>query len=217
MDPCHGRVLADAAMSRSQKPKTAADPFDAAYYQRFYEDQTTAVSDLPAVRRLCTFVLAYLDFLELRVRTVLDMGCGIGHWATAMRQARPRIRYTGIEWSQHLCDRFGWTRGSVVDHTPGKTFDLVVCQGVLQYLDDRQAARAITNLARCCHGALYVEALTVGDWRHNCDRTVTDGDVNLRTANWYRQRLRRHFVAIGGGLFVRKTASVTLFELEGMA
>ncbi|MBK8101000.1 MAG: class I SAM-dependent methyltransferase [Planctomycetes bacterium] len=206
-------------MSRSHKPRTEnadADPFDAAYYRRFYEDQTTAVSDLAAVQRLCTFVLAYLDFLELRLRSVLDMGCGVGHWRTALRQARPRIRYSGIEWSQHLCERFGWTRGSVVDHAPGKTFDLVVCQGVLQYLDDRQAARAIANLARCCHGALYVEALTVGDWRHNCDRTVTDGEVNLRPANWYRQRLQRHFRAIGGGLFVRKTAPVTLFELEGM-
>ncbi len=90
-----------------------------------------------------------------------------------------------------------------------------MCQGVLQYLDDRAAAKALANLARWTDGALYVEALTARDWRHNCDRTRTDGDVHLRPGDWYRRRLARHFLAGGGGVFVSKKSGVTLYELEG--
>jgi len=53
-------------------------------------------------------------------------------------------------------------------------FDLVVCYDVMQYLDDRTAARAITSLGRLTRGLLYISALTARDWRENCDRTRTD-------------------------------------------
>ena len=78
-----------------------------------------------------------------------------------------------------------------------------------------QAAKALANLARWTDGALYLEALTARDWRHNCDRTRTDGDVHLRSGEWYRKRLGKHFLAGGGGVFVAKTAGFTLYELEG--
>ena len=78
---------------------------------------------------------------------VLDLGCGMGHWRTALEKLAPKARHRGVEYSDYLCERFGWEKGSAVDFAPGRTFDLVVCQGVLQYLDDRAAARAIDNLA----------------------------------------------------------------------
>lgn len=168
------------------------------------------------------------DFLRLMaarwrlsaVHEVLDVGCGVGHWRTAAAELWPKARYHGVEFSAHLCERFGWTRGSVVDLDPAAAlgraaFDLVVCQGVLQYLDSRAAARALQNLARWTDGALYLEALTARDWRENCDRTRTDGDVHLRSAAFYRRRLARDFQTCGGGVFVSRRAGVTLFELEG--
>jgi len=196
------------------------DRFDADYYRRFYGDARSRVSDLEAVKKLASFVAGYLRFLDVPVRSILDVGCGLGHWQRAAAELWPRARYHGVEHSEHLCARFGWTQGSIVDFDAdaafgASRFDLVICQGVLQYLDDRQAARAIGNLAKWCEGALYLEALTALDWRRNCDQARTDGNVHLRSGAWYRQRLLRRFVSCGGGVFCSKTAGTTLFELEG--
>lgn len=191
--------------------------FDRAYYRRFYEDRRTAVGSAAATARLCGFVAAYVRYLGLPVRSVLDLGCGLGWWRPALKAHWPRASYLGVEFSTYLCERHGWTHGSAVDFDPGRQFDLVICQGVLQYLDDRAAASALRNLARLCRSALYLEALTQRDWRQNVDRRVTDGAVNLRPGVWYRRRLARAFVNCGGGVFVRRTAGASLFELETLA
>jgi len=210
--------------SKARDPSETGSPagqrFDADYYRRFYADPKTRVSDRTAVQKLATFVSGYLQYLDVPVRSILDVGCGVGNWQLAARKVWPRARYHGLEHSAHLCQRFGWTQGSVVDFDArtlrtDAQFDLVVCQGVLQYLDDRAAARAIDNLGKWCRGALYLEALTSLDWRQNCDRTRTDGEVHLRTGGWYQKRLREHFLDCGGGVFTSRSAGVTLFELEG--
>ena len=209
-----------AQRSRSPVRTTStAERFDADYYQRFYVDPRTRVSDRATVKKLAEFVAGYLRYLDVPVRSILDVGCGQGHWRGASAAVWPRAKYHGVEHSSYLCEQFGWTQGSVVDLAPRKatgqsSFDLVVCQGVLQYLDDRDAGRAIGNLAKWCRGALYLEALTTLDWRQNVDRTRTDGDVYLRSGAWYRAQLDRHFVACGGGVFCSRRAGVALFELE---
>ena len=93
-------------------------------------------------------------------------------------------------------------------------FELVVCYDVLQYLDDRSAARAMANLARLTLGVLYLSALTTRDWRENCDRTRTDRDVHLRDAAWYVSRLKRNFRSIGAGFWVRRGAPLVTWEME---
>lgn len=191
--------------------------FDAAYYRRYYQNRRTAVGSPADTQRLSDFVATYLRYLRLPVRSVLDLGCGLGWWRDALHRHFPRASYLGVEYSQYLCDRHGWTQGSAADFDPGRQFDLVVCQGVMQYLDDKAAAAALRNVARLCRGALYLEALTRRDWRQNCDRDTTDGKVNLRTGEWYRRRLLRAFHNCGGGMFVRRSAPVTLFELETLA
>lgn len=199
-----------------RSPSDASDGarFDADYYARFYGAEETRVAGQAETARLVRFVAGYLDYLQLPVHRVLDMGCGIGLWQAPVAEAFPEASYTGVEVSAYLCETHGFQRGSADTYRGRGLFDLVVCQGVLQYLDDARAEAAIDNLCRLCRGALYLEALTREDWAEHVDQERTDGDVHKRLASWYRRRLAADFIAIGGGLFLKKTAPVTLFSLE---
>ncbi|MDD9944731.1 MAG: class I SAM-dependent methyltransferase [Myxococcales bacterium] len=188
--------------------------FDAEYYERFYESHASQVSSVAEVERLARFVAAYLAHLELPVRRLLDMGCGLGRWRTIAEDLWPKANYVGVEISPYLCEKYGWQQGSADQYRGRGRFDLIVCQGVLQYLGRQAAQRAVANLARLCRGVLYVEVLTREDWEHNCDQERTDGDVYLRPAAFYREALRQHFTALGGGLYLSRDALVTLYELE---
>jgi SAM-dependent methyltransferase len=193
---------------------SASARFDKRYYDRYYRNRRTRVGSARETAVLGRFVCAYLAHLGQPVRRVLDAGCGLGHWRNVIADCHPRASYTGIEVSEYLCRELGWTRASIADYRPRGRFDLVVCQGVLQYLDDRAAAAAITNLGRLCRGALYIEVLTAEDWRDNCDRRATDGKVHLRPARWYRRRLERDFRVCGGGVFLHRDSGAVLYALE---
>lgn len=192
----------------------ASSRFDDAYYRRYYLAPDTRVSMRVQTARLARFVFAYLRYLEQPVQRVLDAGCGLGWWRTQLRRHHPRAHYHGIEISAYLCERFGWERASIAVFDADTPFDLVICQGVMQYLGDDDARSAIAGVERLCRGALYLEALTKEDWDGNVDRARTDSDVYLRPASWYRRQLAAGFVNVGGGLFLSRRSAVVLFELE---
>jgi len=188
--------------------------FDARFYQRYYVDPRTRVASRADAVRLGRFVCAYTAYLGFTVKRVLDAGCGLGHLRGPVREFFPRARYVGLETSDYLCRRHGWVKQSVAQYAPEAPFDLVLCHDVLQYLADREAVRALVNLARLCRGALYFSVLTAEDWRRNADRARTDSGVRLRPAAWYKTRLARHFRPLGGGLLVRRGYQPLLWELE---
>lgn len=187
--------------------------FDRAYYDRWYRNDETRTFMTEYTPVIVRFVLAYLDYLEVEVKTVLDAGCGLGHWGTALKDLDRDVRYHGLETSDYLCRELGWERGSIADYQAKEPFDLVVCQGVLQYLSDAECKAAIDNLATLCSQALYLEVLTRRDARENCIPERTDTDVYLRKGKWYRKRLGEHFVNLGGGLFLSRTCAATCYEL----
>jgi len=188
--------------------------FDRAFFQRYYGNARTRVADSGDAERLAALIGGATRYLEARVQRILDAGCGVGLLqAPLLRQFRG-ASYLGLEVSEYVCRRYGWTQASVVDFAPRTPFDLVVCHDVLQYLDDREAARAIANLARLSRGFLYLSVLTAGDWRHHADPLRTDRDVHLRSADWYRRRLRRGFRHLGFGLYARRGHTPLTWELE---
>jgi len=156
--------------------------FDKAYYDRFYHEPATRSSTPQAARKQAAFIKAYLDQLNLKVLSILDIGCGIGSLLRAIGRSYPRANLKGVEHSCYACNRFGWQRGSVIDYG-GPQADLVLCNDVVPYLDDEDAAEAIQNLARLTETVLFFGALTREDWP-NCDQARTDDLQHLRSDFW---------------------------------
>jgi 2-polyprenyl-3-methyl-5-hydroxy-6-metoxy-1,4-benzoquinol methylase len=198
------------------RPATAAAPmrFGREYYRRYYFDPHTAVVTRNEAQARARLIAALSLHAGISVRRILDAGCGTGMLRAALMPLLPRAEYVALESSAYLCRRYGWTSGSIEDYRARSSFDLVICYDVLQYLDDPAAARALANLGRLCRGVLYFSALTRFDFEHNCDRSRTDADVQLRSARWYRSRLQRSFQEAGLGFWLRRGAVFTLWELE---
>jgi predicted TPR repeat methyltransferase len=190
--------------------------FDKAFYDRYYRNRRTRVVTPAEMARRAALIVAFVRQAELRVRRILDAGCGLGLMREPLLRGLPGARYTGLEPSAYLCERHGWEQGSLATWMPRRPFDLVVCYDVLQYLDLREARAAMRALGRLCSGVLHFSALTLEDWREHCDRRRTDRDVHLRSADWYRSRLRGDFVNAGSGMFVRQGAPVHLWALEAL-
>ena len=189
--------------------------FDEAYYQRFYFDKKTSVVDPQHMERLGTFVCSYLQYLRIPVRRVLDVGCGIGLWRDVVARHFPNASYHGVEFSEYLCERYGWERGSVVDYRSTQPYDLVICQGVLPYLSPADLQRALHNLGQLSCGALYLEAVTREDYeRDTIDEDLTDPRLLRHRAQLYRRGLSGNFTSLGGGLWLSHRAEVPMFELE---
>ena len=188
--------------------------FDARFYQRFYMNPHTRVTTRAEMARRAGMIAALVKQLELPVKQILDAGCGLGWLRAPLLKAFPGATYVGLEVSEHLCREHGWIQESLAKYRPRARFDLMICYDVMQYLSDREAVQALANIGRLSRGALYFHAPTLEDWRDNADRSTSDADVNLRSADWYRSRLARHFEHAGFGIHVRRGVPWGQWELE---
>jgi len=193
---------------------SAPDRFDEAYYTRHYTGRSR-VHSAREIARLASGVTGLAEWLGLELERVLDVGAGPGLWRDWFRRHRPRVRYRSTDFSPYACARYGHERRDLSRWRSRERHDLVVCQGVLQYLDDAAAARAIENLGRMCRGLLYLEAITARDLRETVDREATDLAIHARSGAWYRKALAPWFVQVGAGLWASRSAGLVLYELEG--
>ena len=198
--------------SRAEAGRAA--PFDRDYYRRFYFNPRTAVATREEMRSRARLIAALTAHAGLPVRRILEAGCGTGMLRAALRRLLPSAHYVALEASEYLCERYGWQHGRIEAYRARLPFDLVICYDVLQYLDKRAAQRALENFGRLCRGVLYFSALTGLDLERNCDPLRTDANVHLRSAHWYRVRLKRRFREAGLGFWLRRGAPLTLWELE---
>ena len=168
-------------MSKTLDP----NQFDQEFYDRFYVRPETRSSSPAEFARLSRFVLSYLEYLEIPLTEVLDLGCGLGRWRDALTAYDSTIHYTGVDVSPYLCQTHGWIESSVTEFRSRKKYDLVICQDVLPYLSQRGIRDALANIARLCRGAVYLQILTAEDWKGNhCDRDRTDAAMNRIPAEW---------------------------------
>ncbi|AKV01693.1 Methyltransferase type 12 [Labilithrix luteola] len=191
-----------------------SETFDEAYYGRYYGEKRTRVHGPEEVARLCSAVTSFLDWWQFPIDTALDVGAGVGLWRDWFKKHRPKTKYRSVEVSKYACEQYGHELRDITKWHDKESYDLVVCQGVLPYLDDEQCAKAIENLAAMSGGFLYLEAITKSDIEEVCDDAKTDIKVHGRTGAWYRKRLERHFTPVGCGLWAKHDAPVLFYELE---
>jgi SAM-dependent methyltransferase len=190
--------------------------FDAEYYARHYHG-IDRVHSASQVGRLASGVAGLAAWLGVEVESVLDVGAGPGFWRAWFRRHRPAVRYVSTDLSPWACQRYGHRRRDISTWRPRARFDLVVCQGVLQYLDDEAAARALENLASACRGLLYLEVVTCRDLEEVVDAHRTDTAIQARTGSWYVQGLAPHFRQVGAGIWAARSAGLQFYELEAVA
>jgi SAM-dependent methyltransferase len=197
-------------VSKAQTPER----FGVEFYRRYYRNPKTRVVTPAEMPRRADLIAAFVRHAELPVRSMLDIGCGLGLMRAQLLRHFPKARYTGLEVSEYLCRRHGWQHGSAATFRAERPFDLVICYDVLQYLSSREAAAALRNLGALCAGVLHFGVLTEEDWNLYCDKRRTDRSVAIRRGRWYRSRLANEFINAGSGMFVRRGAPIHLWELE---
>lgn len=122
--------------------------FDEAYYHRFYESPQTRVVSPEEHANLASFVIGFARWNRLDLKSVLDIGAGIGLWKHWLEKHDKGIAYTGTEVSAAMCKKHGWLNRDIARWRDRKKHDLIICQGVLQYLPDPDVAPAVANIAR---------------------------------------------------------------------
>ena len=185
--------------------------FDDRYYRRFYGKG--GAHDREKVTHLATGVHHLALWWGMKVRSVLDIGAGMGMWRDWYREQHPEVRVRSIDVSEYACATWGHERRDIADWKPPRPFDLVVCHSVLQYVDDARVIRAIDHLGAATRNLLYLELPTTADLRHVVDPKGTDLQVHHRSGAWYRRHLHRHFRQIGAGLWVPH-GGIPMYELE---
>lgn len=186
--------------------------FDAGYYRRFYG--RGGVHDKRRIAHLASAVVSICSWWGVRPKSVLDIGAGPGLWRDWFRDNYPSIRVTSTDVSEYACRKYGHVQRDIATWQPTHPFDLVICHGVLQYLDDDEAERAIAHIAHATRHVLYLEVPTSHDFATVVDSSATDMLVHRRSGEWYRARLGVWFTQAGAGMWIRR-GSVILYELEG--
>ncbi len=188
--------------------------FDASYFRRFYESRRSRVYGEEQVDHLARGVTGFVQWFGGEVERVLDVGAGTGLWGAWFRLHMPDVRYRAIDVSEYACATYGHEQRDISSWKSRQKYDLLVCQGVLPYLDDVACNKAIANLAAMCRGFLYVEAITARDLRDVCDRARTDCRVRSRPASFYRRALAKGFEPLGCGLHHVRGGDKLFYELE---
>lgn len=206
--------MADRRRAATASSRTRPDDparFDHTYYDRFYGRD--GVHDDASIARLATAVHELAAWWGVQIRSVLDVGAGTGLWRDWYRATHPGVRVRSVDVSEYACRTWGHEQRDITVWRPSRRHDLVICHGVLHYVDDPAVERAITHLAAGTRHLLYLELPTAADLRDIVDPHRTDLDAYRRSGAWYRRHLSPHFRQIGAGLWTPHDG-IPMFELE---
>ena len=193
---------------------------------RLYRDEAAISADSypkAGSRKRRAFIKAIKFAGYIRGRDVIDVGCGGGFVAEAMRRVGGRA--VGLDLSARAIAYAG-------RHFPscefaccgieefleaGRSFDFVYCSEVIEHVPDAEAFAAA--LARLCRrgGRLFVTTPDIGHWRVPRDVLLWDAvdpprHVRYFTARSLASLLQRHGFAVRRKIFKLKPGLQLLAE-----
>jgi 2-polyprenyl-3-methyl-5-hydroxy-6-metoxy-1,4-benzoquinol methylase len=142
-----------------------------------------------------------------RALSVIDVGCGRGHFLDYLRAKRPHIRLAGVDLSQNEPrDQIEFYRGDILDLQLG-TFDVVVSLATIEHVPDVTGfAKSIHNL--CNPGGLaFVMTLDDGSLLYRASRLAWRLGVPVGFNRLYSAHHLHHFT---------HRSLVTLLERNGL-
>lgn len=188
--------------------------FDQAYYDKFYLSSKTRVISPEEHGHLARYVFEFAKYNGIELERVLDVGAGVGLWKRWIEKHAKNTEYVGTEVSKVMCDEHGFLNRDIARWRDRNQYDLIVCQGVLQYLPDPDIAPAVANLAAMSRGLTYIEVTTRLDLRERTDKERTDQKIFIRNGSYYKGILQKHFHQVGAGLWWTRELPPPFFELE---
>ena len=188
----------------------------ATYFRRFYGSRRSRVYSGEQVDQLARGVTGFVQWFGGEIESVLDVGAGTGLWGAWFRAQMPGVDYRAIDVSEYACATYGHERKDISSWRGRKKHDLVVCQGVLPYLDDEACARAISRTWPRCAGGFSISRPSQPAISARCaDRKRTDIRMRGRpAAPATRRALAKHFERVGCGLHHVRGGDKVFYELE---
>ena len=192
--------------------------YDQEYFEKWYRSPSDRVHTHDEVRRKIALTVATAEYyLQRKLSTVLDIGCGEAAWLTHLRPLRPRVRYTGIDSSEYAIEKYGKSRniqfgtfGTIGRLALRESYDLVVCSDVLHYLTESEIHKGLRTMVKLTAGVAYIEVLTKED--------VVIGDLEgltQRPARWYKKLFNGAGLSpVGPYLWLSPRLSEIVGELE---
>jgi SAM-dependent methyltransferase len=193
--------------------------YDQAYFDKWYRHPQHRVKSPTELRRQVEFVVRLAEWVLGRpVRSVLDVGCGEGQWRPQLARLRPGVHYDGVDPSEYAVQRYGarrrLQRGGIEDLEAlslRDQYDLVVCCGMLNYLEPTVLRRGLVQVARRTAGVAYLELFTAAD--------AFEGDTSWpppRATGWYQRVIREaglHAIGMHGYVPSETLTRVAALEL----
>jgi 2-polyprenyl-3-methyl-5-hydroxy-6-metoxy-1,4-benzoquinol methylase len=156
-------------------------------YDQLWSGAWGDIQRLGPVHRRQTEALLKL-IAKLKVRTVLDVGCGAGDNLAALKHAMPQLELSGVDVSpealalaaQRVPDA-SLRELDVQRDNLKQTFDMVMAIQVMEHLaDDTAALRNMALMAKqwvlvtTMRGRMRPSEKSIGHWRNYCDHDLRD-------------------------------------------
>jgi len=94
--------------------------FDASYYKRFYS--STPVHSRKKVALLANSVHNMCAWWDVPVRSVLDVGAGLGYWRDWYAENYPKVKRLSTDISEHACEKYGHEQHDIGTWAPNTKF-----------------------------------------------------------------------------------------------